>query len=170
MSEPAVQLDGISEATEEIRGVAGQALEWVRVSEERVVDAEGRAAAAEEIARTLEAELEQATVKARADAAQAAEQTHAEVKQRAMEAVKKIGAEGRERIAAEREQRRAAESRVAAAEQARDRAEKAFEESRRRDEADREALAAEMIALKERSEEERLALVKERDARGRRSG
>ena len=78
MSEPAVQLDGISEATEEMRGVAGQALEWVRVSEERVAEAE---------------------------AARSRAGSSAELKQRAMETLRKIGDEGRERIAAEREKR-----------------------------------------------------------------
>ena len=42
MGEPAVKLDSIAEATEEIHGVAEQALEWVRMSEERVAEAEPR--------------------------------------------------------------------------------------------------------------------------------
>ena len=42
MSEPAVQLQAVGEATERcVRGIAEQALEWVRVSEERVAEAEG---------------------------------------------------------------------------------------------------------------------------------
>jgi hypothetical protein len=44
MGEPAVKLDSIAEATEEVRGVAEQALGWVRTSEARVAEAEkGRA-------------------------------------------------------------------------------------------------------------------------------
>ena len=103
MTDPAVQLSGVSEATDEMRGIAGQALEWVRVSEERVAAAEARA-----------------------------ERVHAELKQRAMETLRKIGDEGRARVAAEREKRVAAERRAGGAEQARDRAEKAFEERGRR--------------------------------------
>ena len=80
MSEPAVQLNGVSEATDEMRGIAGQALEWVRVSEERVAVAEARA-----------------------------ERVHAELKERAMETLRKIGEEGRVRVAAEREKRAIAE-------------------------------------------------------------
>ncbi|HSR94430.1 MAG TPA: hypothetical protein VLK56_06145 [Solirubrobacterales bacterium] len=40
MGRPAVKLDAISEATGEVEGVAKQALEWVRVSEARVAEAE----------------------------------------------------------------------------------------------------------------------------------
>jgi len=43
MSEPARQLQQVGEATRAMRGVADQALEWVRVSEERVGAAEKRA-------------------------------------------------------------------------------------------------------------------------------
>ena len=60
-----------------------------------------------------------------------AEKATAEVKERARAALAKIGAEGRERIVAEREKRRAVEARVAHAEEARDRAEKAFERDRK---------------------------------------
>jgi hypothetical protein len=146
MPEPAVRLEAVSEAADEMRGIAGQALEWVRVSEERVAEAEARAE------------------RVQADAERRVERVQAELKQRAMETLKKLGEEGRERIAAERSQRKAVEGRVAAAEQARDRAEQAFEKERRTDRADREALAAEMIALKERSEEERLELLKHQEA------
>ena len=41
------QLRAVAEATEEMHGIAGQALEWVRVSEERVAAAEERVAASE---------------------------------------------------------------------------------------------------------------------------
>src|SRR4051794_8574186 len=146
MTEPAVRLEAVSEAADEMRGIAGQALEWVRVSEGRVAEAEARAE------------------RARAEADQRVERVQAELKQRAMESLKKLGGEGRERIAAERRKREAVEGRVAAAEEARDRADKAFEKERLTGSADREALAAEMIALKERSEEERLELLKHRDA------
>jgi hypothetical protein len=40
MAEPAVKLNSVTEATEEIHGVAKQALEWVRISEARVAEAE----------------------------------------------------------------------------------------------------------------------------------
>jgi colicin import membrane protein len=135
MSEPAVQLRGVSEATDEMRGIARQALEWVRVSEERVARAEARA-----------------------------EQVHAEVKQRAMETLRKIGEEGRTRVAAEREKRVAAENRAEQAEDARRRAEKAFEQLRRSDQADRDAAAAEMLAFKERTEQKLAETVKRLDA------
>ena len=42
MSEPAIQLQAVGEATETMHGVAKQALEWVRVGEERVARAEAR--------------------------------------------------------------------------------------------------------------------------------
>ncbi len=137
-----MRLDGVSEATGEMRGIARQALEWVRVSEARVEEAE----------------------RALAEADGSAERARAELRQRAMEALKKIGEEGRERIAAEREKRRAAEGRVATAEQARDRAERAFERAREGEQADREALAAEIVALKESSEQERLEIVRREQA------
>lgn len=141
MSEPAVQLNGVSEATDEMRGIARQALEWVRVSEERVTEAEGRVASSEAIAEHVQAEL----------------------KERAKDAVRRLAEEGRTRIAAEREKSREAERRAKQAEAARDRAERAFEQAQERDRADREAIAAEMIALKERSEQERLEIVKRHD-------
>jgi hypothetical protein len=128
MSEPAVQLSGVSEATDEMRGIAHQALEWVRVSEERVAAAEARA-----------------------------ERVHAELKVRAMETLRKIGEEGRAKVAAERERR-------VAAERARERAERAFEQAREGDHADREAIAAEMIALKDRSEQTLVDTIKRLDA------
>src|SRR6185437_8355018 len=102
MGGPVVKLDAIADATGEIRGVAQQALEWVRQSEERVA----------------QAEAERDGVKGRAHATLA-----------------RIGEEGRGRIEAEREKRRAVEQRVARAEEARDRAEKAFERGQRRSEA-----------------------------------
>jgi hypothetical protein len=40
MGEPAVKLSAVAEATEELHGVASQALEWVRRSEARVAEAE----------------------------------------------------------------------------------------------------------------------------------
>jgi hypothetical protein len=130
--EPAVQLSGVSEATDEMRGIARQALEWVRVSEERVASAEAKT-----------------------------ERVHAEVKQRAMETLRKIGEEGRARVADEREKRVAAERRAELAEDARRRAEKAFEQGRRGDQADREAAAAAMVAFKERTEQKLADAVKQ---------
>ncbi len=132
MSEPAVRLDGVREATDELSGVAGQALEWVRVSEERVARAEAKT-----------------------------EEVHAELKQRAMQTLEKIGAEGRERIAAERKLRKEADQRATTAERARDRAERSFEQARVSERGDREALAAEIAAQKERAEEERAQTVKQ---------
>jgi hypothetical protein len=43
MGEPAANLRAVGAATEELHETAKQALEWVRVSEERVVSAEARA-------------------------------------------------------------------------------------------------------------------------------
>jgi hypothetical protein len=43
MGDSAVQLKAVGEATEELHETAKQALEWVRVGEERVVEAEARA-------------------------------------------------------------------------------------------------------------------------------
>src|SRR4249919_438100 len=101
MSDPARQLRAVGEATETMHGVAKQALEWVRVSEERVVAAEARA-----------------------------DRVGAELKERAMGTLRNVAAEARERIAAERKARREVEAQVAGAEAGRDRAERAFEELR----------------------------------------
>src|SRR4029077_5311668 len=109
MGEPAVRLTAVGEATEQMHGVAKQALEWVRVGEQRVATAEQRGATAET----------------------RAEKSRAEIKERAQAALGKIGEEGRERIAAERDKRRAVELRVARAEEGRDRAEKAFERAQK---------------------------------------
>ena len=76
MSDPARQLRAVGEATETMHGVAKQALEWVRVSEERVAAAEARA-----------------------------DKVGAELKERAMGTLRSVAAEARERIAAERKAR-----------------------------------------------------------------
>ena len=115
MGEPAVQLKAVGAATEELHETAKQALEWVRVSEERVAKAEARA-----------------------------ERVHAETKQRALETLRKIGEEGRARIVAERGKRKDAEARATRAESDRDRAEKAFEQAQQRAQADREARSDEI--------------------------
>ena len=73
MGEPAVQLQAVGEAREAVRGVAEQALEWVRLSEKRVGEAEART-----------------------------EAVRAELKERAIATLSKLGEEGRERIGAER--------------------------------------------------------------------
>src|SRR5215218_8280511 len=89
MSEPARQLQQVGEATRAMRGVADQALEWVRVSEERVVAAEKRA-----------------------------DEVKGQVKERALLTLRKVTAEAREKIAAERAARAAtaeAENAVATA-------------------------------------------------------
>src|SRR5215217_7061400 len=101
MGDSMAQLKAVGAAREELHESARQALEWVWVSEERVVEAEARA-----------------------------ERVRSEVKQRAMAVVHKLGEEGRERLEAERGRRRDAEARAGRAEQARDRAEKAFEQAR----------------------------------------
>ena len=119
MGEPAVQLKTVGEARETVRGIAEQALEWVRVSEERVAEAEGRT-----------------------------EEVRAELKQRALTTLRKLGEEGRARINAERSKRREAEARVGRAEEARDRAEDAFEGLRRESEREREALAVEVASAR----------------------
>ncbi len=43
MGDPAVQLKAVGAASEELHETAKQALEWVRVSEERVAEAEAKA-------------------------------------------------------------------------------------------------------------------------------
>jgi hypothetical protein len=131
MGGPVVKLDAIADATGDIKGVAQQALEWVRQSEARVSD-----------------------VEAERDA----------IKTRAHATLAKIGDEGRERIAAEREKRRAVEQRVAHAEEARDRAEKAFERGRRRAEADRESFATQLTAQKAEARDDVEKAVKRTEA------
>jgi hypothetical protein len=59
MAEPVVQLSAVGEATEELHGVAKQALEWVRVSEARVAAAEQRAAEAEKRAEAGRVEVKE---------------------------------------------------------------------------------------------------------------
>src|SRR3954449_6772372 len=73
MGEPVRQLQQVGEATRAMRGVADQALEWVRVSEERVAAAEKRA-----------------------------DEVKDQVKERAMLTLRRVSAEAREKIAAER--------------------------------------------------------------------
>src|SRR3954468_23195380 len=113
MGEPARHLEQVGEATRAMRGVADQALEWVRVSEGRVAEAEKRADAVRD-----------------------------QVKERAMLMLRRVSAEARERIAAERKARTEAESRIAAAEAARDRAERGFEELQQRSQREREEIVA----------------------------
>ena len=115
MGEPARHLKAVSAASEELQETASQALEWVRVSEERVAKAEARS-----------------------------EELRAELKERAMATLRKLGDEGRERIAAERGRRREAEARAKRAEEARDRAERAFEQAQKRSQGDREAFNVEL--------------------------
>lgn len=119
MSEAATQLKAVGAASEELKETASQALEWVRVSEERVVKAEARS-----------------------------EELRGELKAKAMATVRKLGEEGQARIRAERGKRKDAEARASRAEQARDRAEQAFEQAQKRADSDRETLAKEMTALK----------------------
>lgn len=123
MGEPAVQLKAVGAATEELHETAKQALEWVRISEERVTRAEARS-----------------------------EQVRAEVKERAMATLRRLGEEGRERVAVERGKRKDAEARAIRAEADRDRAEQSFEGAQARAEADREALAVELREVRAESE------------------
>src|SRR3954449_9208592 len=113
MSEPARELQQVGEATRAMRGVADQALEWVRVSEGRVAAAEKRA-----------------------------DEVKDQVKQRALLALRKVSAEARERIAAEHKARSEADVRASAAEAARDRAERAFEVLQQRSQREREEIVA----------------------------
>ena len=76
MSDPARQLRAVGEANQAVQGVAGQALEWVRLSEQRVKDAEARADGVRD-----------------------------QLKDRAMETLRKVSEEAKSRIAAEREGR-----------------------------------------------------------------
>lgn len=103
MGDPATQLRAVGAATEELRTTAEQALEWVRVSEERVARAEARN-----------------------------EEMRVELKERAMATLRKLNREAAERVSAERGRRRQVEARATRAEAARDRAERAFEQSQKR--------------------------------------
>ena len=76
MVEPALQLQALGETRETVRDIAEQALEWVRLSEQRVIEAEART-----------------------------EAVRAELKERAMATLRRVGEEGRERIALERKAR-----------------------------------------------------------------
>src|SRR4051794_35214340 len=124
MGEPARQLKQVGEATRAMRGVADQALEWVRVSEERVVAAEKRA-----------------------------DEVKGQGKERALLTLRKLTAEAREKIAAERQARVEAESRIAAAEAARDRAERGFEELQQRSQREREEIVAKTSNARESAEQ-----------------
>lgn len=115
MGEAATQLKAVGAASEELHETAKQALEWVRVSEERVAKAEARS-----------------------------EELRGELKAKAMATVRKLGEEGQARIKAEQGRRKEAEARATRAEAARDRAEQGFEQSQRKTEADREAIATEL--------------------------
>jgi colicin import membrane protein len=124
MSEPVRQLKQVGEATRAVRGVADQALEWVRVSEERVAAAEKRA-----------------------------DEVRDKAKAGALLTLRKVTAEAREKIAAERKARVEAESRIAAAEAARDRAECGFEELQRHSQREREEIVAETSRARETAEQ-----------------
>src|SRR4051794_34176087 len=113
MSEPGRQLQQVGQATRAMRGVADQALEWVRVGEERVAAAEKRA-----------------------------DEVRDQVRERALLTLRKVTAEARERIAAERRGRIEAEARIVAAEAARDRAEASFEELQQRAQRERREIVA----------------------------
>jgi hypothetical protein len=123
MGDPAAQLRAVGAANEELHETAKQALEWVRVSEERVAKAEARS-----------------------------EELCDELKQRAMATLRKLSEEGRERIVAERSKRQDAAGRANRAEADRDRAEKAFERVQKQAEAERKELAAQISALKAESQ------------------
>jgi hypothetical protein len=126
MGEPAVELTGVAEATEEMHGIGKQALAWVRTSEERVTAAESRLR----------------------DAEAKADRVGAELRQRAKATLGRIAEEGRAQLAAERQKRRDAEERAKRAEAARDRSEQAFERARRAVESERETLTSKIVAGK----------------------
>jgi len=126
MGEPAVELTGVAEATEEMHGIGKQALAWVRISEDRVAAAENRLAEVETKADGIRAEL----------------------KERAMATLSRLADEGRELLATERRKRRDAEERAKRAAAARDRSEQAFERAQRAAEADRETLTSQLVAGK----------------------
>jgi hypothetical protein len=123
MSEPAVQLKVVGAATAEMHETAKQALEWVRLSEERVAKAEARN-----------------------------EELRTELKERAMATLRKLSEEGRQRIAKEREQRKEAQGRASRAEAARDRAERSFEQLQQQTQVDRESIATELSETRAESE------------------
>jgi len=123
MGDAAVHLKAVGVASGELHETAKQALEWVRVSEERVAMAEART-----------------------------EELRVELKKRAMATLRKVGEEGRERITTERGKRKEAEARAKRAEAARDRAEEAFEKAQKRAEDDREVLTAEMTSFRAEAE------------------
>lgn len=139
MGEPAVQLKAIGEANAEVRGVAHQALEWVRQSEERLSRSEARAAEAEK-------KLSQAS--ARAEKAQSV------MKERAKVTLAKIAEEGRTHLERERRRRLEAEAAAKRAEAARDRAECSFEQTQLRAGKDREALLEELTVVKAKASNE----------------
>src|SRR5882757_4450823 len=81
--EPAVQLKAVGEAREEIQGVARQALEWLKVSEQRVAAAEARS-----------------------------EQVREELKERALGTMRKFSTEAKAKVESERQARAAAEAKL----------------------------------------------------------
>jgi hypothetical protein len=136
MGEAATQLKAVGAASEELRETATQALEWVRVGEERVAKAEARS-----------------------------EELRSELKAKAMATVRKLGAEGQARMTAERERRKKAEMRATQAEAARDRAEQSFEQSQRKADVDREAIATELSKARGESKRAIADAVKQVEAR-----
>ena len=86
MTEPARQLKAVREANRDMHAVAQQALEWVKVSEERVAAAEGNA-----------------------------DRVRAELKERAMKTLREMSAQARKQIEAAKEAQAAAESKLGAA-------------------------------------------------------
>ena len=127
---PAVQLKAVGEAREEIQGVAGQALEWLKVSEQRVAAAEARN-----------------------------EKVREQLKERALGTMRKFSAEAKAKVESERGARLAAEAKlqgqeakVAAAEGARDRAEKNFEEQQQSADAERERLMGQVSEARTEAE------------------
>jgi len=146
LKDPAVQLKAVGEAREEIQGVAAQALEWLKVSEQRVAAAEARS-----------------------------EKVREELKERAMGTMRKFAAEAKAKVESERQARLAAEAKlkgveakVAAAEAARDRAEKSFEEQQRSADAERERLVGQTSEARTEAEAATGVSLAEQQRRGRR--
>ncbi len=125
---------------------------------EPVVKLDSIAAATEEITGVGKQALE--WVRRSEERVAAIERERDAIMLRAKVTLAKIGEEGRKRIAAERGKRRALESRVGTAEEARDRAEKAFERERRTAEAGREEFATQLTAAKVKADQDAARAVK----------
>ena len=135
MSEPAAQLKAVGAAREELHETAKQALEWVKISEGRVAEAEANL-----------------------------ERVREETKQRAMVALRKIGEEGRRRLAAERQKAKAADARAERAEDAFERARQDADKERESFSADLKARHEKAIDAVKHEADQRVAAAEQRAA------